>query len=168
MKTLKQFLTEKGAGGVGTEHYDVYELIFSYEDIGAGMPYVPFYGKRQERIQGKLEKTLAYHVTDFYGIDGLSELKGGSRSGSFFTQSTGGILQGAVTSGGVLVQVMARPILKTMQDIYSEVDKQGRRWVSSAFFTDDNGDGIPDDNDSMMYIDEHVMWIGGNGDTIWE
>tara|TARA_Y100001938_G_scaffold150238_1_gene240253 strand:- start:2193 stop:2537 length:345 start_codon:yes stop_codon:yes gene_type:complete len=35
-----------------------------------------------------------------------------------------------------------------------------------------NGKGIieyPDGTvDSIRYSDEHVMWIGGNGDTIWE
>ena len=40
--------------------------------------------------------------------------------------------------------------------------------TGSPCIDDADGDGIPDDNDSMMYIDEHVMWIGGNGDTIWE
>ena len=54
MKTLKQFLAEKGAGQVGTEHYDVYEFVFGYENIGSGMPFLPIYGKRQERIQGKI------------------------------------------------------------------------------------------------------------------
>ena len=54
MKRFKQYLEEAGAGYVSTDHYDVYELVFNYGMIGSGYPLFPFYGKRQERIQGKL------------------------------------------------------------------------------------------------------------------
>lgn len=157
MKTLKQFLTEKGAGQVGTDHYDVYEFIFGYENIGSGMPYLPIYGKRQERIQGKIKKMTAYHVADAWGIKGLKDLAGGSRSGSFFTKSTGNILTGAVGSGGVLVQVEARPVLQGGQDIYSEVDRQGRRWVSASYCFDDQGDDM--EEDLKDYMDKFVAKI---------
>ena len=140
MKRFKQYLEEAGAGYVSTDHYDVYELVFNYGMIGSGYPLFPFYGKRQERIQGKIKKVTAYHVTSGFAIDGLNDLKGGSKTGSFFTRSTGGILAGAATDGGVLVQVKARPVLSAMEDIFSEIDKQGRRWVSASYFSDDEED----------------------------
>ena len=157
MKRFKEFLIEKGAGQVGTEHYDVHEFVFGYENIGSGMPYLPIYGKRQERIQGKIKKMIAYHVADAWGIKGLKDLAGGSKSGSFFTKSTGNILTGAVGSGGVLVQVEERPVLRCGQYIYSEVDRQGRRWVSASYCFDDQGDDM--EEDLKKHMDKFVAKI---------
>ena len=83
-----------------------------------------------KRIWPDAIRSKAFHVTDFDGVAKLKRLQGGKKSISAFYNIDDYILQGGIkTEGGYVVELEGDILVAAPDDISSQPDKTGRRWL---------------------------------------
>jgi hypothetical protein len=90
-----------------------------------------------KRIWPDTIRTTVFHTTDLAGLKRLKKLEGGKKSiSAFFSMMSRYMETGVATSGDVhvVVEMDADVLVSARDDIMSEVDKQGRRWVMMSWF----------------------------------
>jgi len=79
-------------------------------------------------------KTISLHVTDVENLPKVASLEGTKKSISTFTHTTrwGKLVQGKGlhTKGGIIVALSGYVLAQSIMDLWTEPDKQGRRWVN--------------------------------------
>ena len=76
-------------------------------------------------------RSTVFHVTDFDGVKKLKGLQGGKKSISAFYNIDDYILQGGIkTEGGYVVELVGDVLAAAPDDISSQPDKTGRRWLT--------------------------------------
>ena len=79
-------------------------------------------------------KATTLHITDVNNLSKVAALEGTKKSISTFNKTTkwGKIVQGKGlwTEGGVLVALSGTILAQSIMDLWTEPDKQGRRWVN--------------------------------------
>ena len=76
-------------------------------------------------------RSTVFHVTDFDGVKKLKRLQGGKKSISAFYNMDDYIIQGGIkTEGGYVVELVGDVLAAAPDDISSQPDKTGRRWLT--------------------------------------
>jgi len=76
-------------------------------------------------------RSKAFHVTDFDGVHKLKRLQGGKKSISAFYNMDDYIIQSGIkTHGGYVVELEGDVLAAAPDDISSQPDKTGRRWLT--------------------------------------
>ena len=84
-----------------------------------------------KRIWPDAIRSKAFHVTDFDGVAKLKRLQGGRKSISAFYNIDDYILTGGIkTEGGYVVELVGDVLAAAPDDMASQPDKTGRRWMT--------------------------------------
>ena len=90
-----------------------------------------------KRIWPKLPRTTVFHLTDLVGVQRLKKMQGGKRSISAFWNITKIVLgDGIRTDGGYVVELEGDILAAGPDDIMSQPDKTGRRWLTLSTLLD--------------------------------
>jgi hypothetical protein len=83
-----------------------------------------------KRIWPEPVRSRVFHLTDLDGIGKLKGMQGGKRSVSaFYNINSSSIGDGIQTHGGYIAEMDADVLAAAPDDIGSQPDKQGRRWL---------------------------------------
>ena len=84
-----------------------------------------------KRIWPETIRSKVFHLTDFDGVKKLKGLQGGKRSISAFYNMDDYIIQSGIkTEGGYVVELEGDVLAAAPDDISSQPDKTGRRWLT--------------------------------------
>jgi len=128
MKSFKGYLTEFAIQSTS-------DYVFNAGSDSSALK-IPISGPMFKRIWPDTIRTTVFHATDLKGLANLKKLEGGKKSiSAFFSMMSRYMETGVATEGGGIVAEMDADVLVSARDdIMSEVDKQGRRWVMMSLF----------------------------------
>ena len=130
MKSFKQHLKEFVS-------YSTSDLVFMNNGQGSASSglMIPISGPMMKRIWPDTIRTTVFHVTDHNGLGKLKRLEGGKKTISAFFSMMSRYMEGGIaTGGGVVVEMEADVLVSAADDIMSQVDNKGRRWVEMSWF----------------------------------
>ena len=128
MKSFKQYLREFAVQSTS-------DYVFDTPSGEAGSLKIPISGPMFKRIWPDTIRSTVFHATDHAGLAKLKKLEGGKKSiSAFFSMMSRYMESGVATSGGVVVEMDADVLISARDDIMSQVDKTGRRWVEMSWF----------------------------------
>ena len=130
MKTFKSYLTEFAQQSTSDYVFD------THTDNSSSLK-IPISGPMFKRIWPDTIRATVFHTTDLAGLERLGKLEGGKKSiSAFFSMMSRYMETGVATSGDihVVAEMDADVLVSARDDIMSEVDKQGRRWVMMSWF----------------------------------
>ena len=118
MKTLLEFSV-----------YSTSDYVFTKSD------HIPISGPMLKRIFPESFRSTVFHATDLKGLHKLVRMEGSKKSISAFFSMMGKYMgTGVATGGGIVVEMVADVLVSAKDDIMSNVDKTGRRWVTLDYF----------------------------------
>ena len=127
MKSFKGYLTEFAIQSTS-------DYVFNAGSDSSALK-IPISGPMFKRIWPDTIRTTVFHATDLAGIERLKKLEGGKKSiSAFFSMMSRYMETGVATGGGIIAEMDADVLVSARDDIMSEVDKQGRRWVMMSWF----------------------------------
>ena len=95
-----------------------------------------------KRIWPDTIRATVFHVLDAEDIYDLKKLEGKKKSiSAFFSMMAKQMESGIAAGGGVVAELEADVIVSARDDIMSQVDKAGRRWVEMSWFENAAGRG---------------------------
>ena len=128
MKTFKQHLREFAMTSPS-------DLVFDVHSGNSSSLKIPISGPMFKRIWPDTIRTTVFHATDLRGLKALKKIEGGKKSiSAFFSMMSRYMETGVATKGGIVAEMDADVLISARDDIMSEVDKQGRRWVMMSWF----------------------------------
>jgi hypothetical protein len=130
LKTFKGYLTEFVIQSTSDYVFDT--LSNSISDIK-----IPISGPMFKRIWPDTIRATVFHTTSLEGLAKLKKLEGGKKSISAFFSMMSRYMETGVATGGdvhVVVEMKADVLVSARDDIWSIVDKTGRRWVEMSWF----------------------------------
>jgi len=134
MKSFKGYLTEFAIQSTS-------DYVFNAGSDSSALK-IPISGPMFKRIWPDTIRTTVFHVTDPWGLESLAKLEGGKKTISAFFSMMSRYMEGGIASGGgVVVEMDADVLISAKDDIMSEVDKQGRRWVMMSWFANAQSHG---------------------------
>jgi hypothetical protein len=96
---------------------------------------IPLSGPMFKRIWPDTIRTTVFHVLSAYDIYKLKKLEGGKKTiSAFFTMMSRYLESGIAGGGGIVAEMEADVIVSARDDIMSQVDNKGRRWVEMSWF----------------------------------
>ena len=96
---------------------------------------IPISGPMFKRIWPDTIRTTVFHVLSAEDIYELKKLEGKKKSiSAFFSMMARQFEGGIAAGGGVVAELDADVLISARDDIMSEVDKTGRRWVMMSWF----------------------------------
>ena len=111
------------------------DLVFDVHTGDSSSLKIPISTSMFKRIWPDTIRATVFHVTDHNGLGKLKKLEGGKKSiSAFFSMMSRYMESGVATSGGVVVEMDADVLISARDDIMSQVDTQGRRWVEMSWF----------------------------------
>ena len=132
MKTFKQHLREFAQRSTS-------EYVFDTHTDNSSSLKIPISTSMFKRIWPDTIRATVFHTTDLAGLERLKKLEGGKKSiSAFFSMMSRYMETGVATSGDVhvVVEMDADVLVSAKDDIWSQVDKTGRRWVELSWFED--------------------------------
>ena len=137
MKTFRGYLQERAPAW--TESLST--ALFDLPRAGLVDVLIPLSPSILTRIWPKLPRTTVFHLTDLAGIHQLKRMQGGKRSiSAFWNITTRTIDDGIRTDGGYVVELEGDILAAGPDDIASQPDKTGRRWLTLSTFLDSIAD----------------------------
>jgi len=130
MKSFKQHLKEFVS-------YSTSDLVFMNNGQGSASSglMIPLSGPMFKRIWPDTIRTTVFHTTDLSGLEKLKRLEGGKKTISAFFSMMSRYMEGGIASGGgIVVEMEADVLVSAADDIMSQVDNKGRRWVEVSWF----------------------------------
>ena len=125
MKTFKSYITEVAWAG------SLSSMLFDLPRAGISDVKIPISSAIFKRIFPKTIRSTVFHVTDFDGIAKLKKLQGKKRSiSAFYNMSTEMIDYGIQTEGGYVVELEGDVLVAAQDDLATQPDKSGRRWIT--------------------------------------
>ena len=125
MKRFKEYLNEAPAW---TESLST--MLFSLPRAGLLDVKIPLSPSIFKRIWPEPVRSRVFHLTDFTGLGKLKRMQGGKRSiSAFYNINSISIADGIMTAGGYVVEMDADVLAASPDDIGSQPDKTGRRWL---------------------------------------
>ena len=135
MKSFKQHLREFAQ--LSTSDY-----VFDTQTDNSSSLKIPISGPMFKRIWPDTIRASVFHTTDLSGLESLKRLEGGKKTISAFFSMMSRYMEGGIASGGgVVVEMDADVLISAKDDIMSQVDKTGRRWVEMAWFANAQSHG---------------------------
>ena len=135
MKTFKGYLTNSQAqllpeaAPKWTESLST--MLFDLPRAGIKDAMIPLSPSIFKRIWPKPPRTTVFHLTDFDGVGKLKRLQGKKKSISAFYNIKDYILSSGIkTEGGYVVELEGDILAASPDDISSQPDKSGRRWLT--------------------------------------
>jgi len=130
MKSFKQYLKEFAQRSTS-------EYVFDTHTDNSSSLKIPISGPMFKRIWPDTIRATVFHTTDLAGLEQLKKIEGGKKSiSAFFSMMSRYMETGVATSGDVhvVVEMEADVLVSAKDDIWSIVDKTGRRWVELSWF----------------------------------
>ncbi len=152
MKSFKGYLTEAPAW---TESLS--DMLFDLPRAGLVDVKIPLSPSIFKRIWPEPVRSRVFHLTDFVGVGKLKKMQGGKRSiSAFYNINSQSIGDGIRTDGGYVVEMDADVLAASPDDIGSQPDKTGRRWLVLDTLTTTMGGasklrGMEKDIEKMMW-----------------
>ena len=169
MKSFKGYLTEFAMQSTS-------DYVFNAGSSSSGLM-IPISGPMMKRIWPDTIRTTVFHTTDLNGLEKLKRLEGKKKSiSAFFSMMSRYMETGVATSKGVhvVVEMDADVLVSAKDDIWSQVDKQGRRWVELQWFENANVTGpkfgqVEKDFNTLIkgLVKKHLPKEKGNEFEIW-
>ena len=126
MKSFKGYLKE--AAPAWTESLSA--MIFDLPRAGLVDVKIPLSPSIFKRIWPKSVRSRVFHLTNDVGLRALKKMEGGKRSiSAFYNITTSEISYGIQTEGGYVVEMDADVLAAAPDDIGTQPDKTGRRWL---------------------------------------
>jgi len=113
------------------------EYVFDTHSANSSSLKIPISTSMFIRIWPDTIRATVFHTTDLAGLEKLKKLEGGKKSiSAFFSMMSRYMETGVATSKGVhvVVEMDADVLVSAKDDIWSQVDKTGRRWVELQWF----------------------------------
>jgi len=128
MKSFKQHLREFAQQSPS-------DLVFDVHTGNSSSLKIPISAPMFKRIWPDTIRATVFHVTDIGGLSKLGKIEGGKKSiSAFFSMMSRYMETGVATSGGIVAELDADVLISARDDIMSQVDTQGRRWVEMSWF----------------------------------
>jgi len=130
MKTFKEYLREFAVQSTS-------DYVFDTTSGNSSSLKIPISGPMFKRIWPDTIRATVFHTTSLEGLEGIKKLEGGKKSISAFFSMFARYMETGVASGGdihVVVEMDADVLVSARDDIWSQVDKTGRRWVELSWF----------------------------------
>jgi len=137
MKSFKGYLTEFAIQSTS-------DYVFNAGSDSSALK-IPISGPMFKRIWPDSLRATVFQTTDMKGLANLKKLEGGKKSISAFFSMMSRYMETGVATGGdvhVVVEMDADVLVSARDDIMSEVDKQGRRWVMMSWFENQTRGGM--------------------------
>ena len=130
MITFKQFIKE-------APHYkpawteSLSTMLFDLPREGLKDAKIPLSPAIFKRVWPKSIRSKAFHLTDLIGVQRLKKMQGKKKSISAFYNMTDYMIQSGIrTEGGYVVELEGDVLAAAPDDISSQPDKTGRRWLT--------------------------------------
>ena len=120
------------------------DIVFEVGSQGQGSSAlkIPISGPMFKRIWPDTIRATVFHVLDAEDIYDLKKLEGKKKSiSAFFSMMAKQMESGIAGGGGVVAELEADVLVSARDDIMSQVDKAGRRWVEMSWFENAAGRG---------------------------
>jgi len=117
--------------------YSTSDLVFMNNGQGSASSglMIPISGPMFKRIWPDTIRTTVFHTTDLRGLEKLKKLEGGKKTISAFFSMMSKYMEGGIASGGgIVIEMEADVLVSAADDIMSQVDNKGRRWVEVSWF----------------------------------
>ena len=148
MKTFKGYLKEtfqdwkSGDAPAWTESLST--MLFDLPRAGLVDIHIPLSPSIMKRIWPKSIRSKAFHLTDFDGVKKLKGMQKGKRSiSAFYNMDDYMISDGIKTEGGYVVELEGDVLAASPDDISSQPDKSGRRWITVSSLMNSPFDSDP-------------------------
>jgi len=135
MKSFRGYLKEtfqdwkSGDAPAWTESLST--MLFDLPRAGLKDIHIPLSPSIMSRIWPKSIRSKAFHLTDYDGLGKLKGLQKGKRSiSAFYNMDDYMIASGIKTEGGYVVELEGDVLAASPDDISSQPDKSGRRWIT--------------------------------------
>ena len=152
MKSFKGYLKEAPAW---TESLS--DMLFDLPRAGLVDVKIPLSPSIFKRIWPEPVRSRVFHLTNDEGLRALKKMQGGKRSiSAFYNIKSQSIQDGIQTDGGYVVEMDADVLAASPDDIGSQPDKTGRRWLVLDTLTKTMGGasklkGMEKDIEKMMW-----------------
>ena len=149
MKTFKQYIAEIGVdpfkiAGAPAWTESLSTLLFDIKTEGMKGIMIPLSPAIMRRIWPKPVRTTVFHLTDFTGLGKLKRMQGGKKSiSAFFNMDAMVIQTGIKSEGGYIIEMDADVLIASQDDLSSQPDKTGRRWVTFESLVNKPNDPMP-------------------------
>ena len=128
MKSFKTYLKEFAQQSPS-------DLVFDVHTGDSSSLKIPISTSMFKRIWPDTIRATVFHVTDHNGLGKIKKIEGGKKSiSAFFSMMSRYMETGVATGGGIVVEMEADVLISARDDIMSQVDTQGRRWVEMSWF----------------------------------
>jgi len=105
-------------------------MLFDLPRAGIKDAMIPLSPSIFKRIWPKPPRTTVFHLTDYDGVGKLKRLQGKKKSiSAFFNMHSRTIEDGVATHGGYVVELIGDILAAAPDDLSSQPDKTGRRWL---------------------------------------
>ena len=136
MKRFKHYLKEVA----WTESLST--MIFDLPRAGLADLKIPLSPAIFKRVWPESVRSRVFHVTDFTGVGKLKKMQGKKKSiSAFYNITPSEISYGIKTEGGYAVEMDADVLVAAPDDISSQPDKTGRRWLTWSTILKELGGG---------------------------
>ena len=137
MITFKQYLKEDistnpfAIAGKPAWTESLSTMLFDLPRAGFKDVKIPISPAIFRRIWPKPVRTKVFHLTDFDGVKKVIKMQGGKRSiSAFFNMDDIVIETGIKSEGGFVLEMKADVLAASQDDMSSQPDKTGRRWMT--------------------------------------
>jgi len=137
MKSFKQYLKEFAQRSTS-------EYVFDTHSANSSSLKIPISTSMFKRIWPDTIRATVFHTTDLAGLERLGKLEGGKKTiSAFFSMFARYLETGVATSGDVhvVVEMEADVLVSAKDDVWSQVDNKGRRWVEVGWFANAQSGG---------------------------
>jgi len=134
MKSFKGYLKERfqdwksGSGPAWTESLST--MLFDLPRAGLKDLKIPLSSSIMNRVWPKSVRSKAFHVTDLDGVFKLTKMGKTKSISAFYNIEDIMISSGIKTNGGYVVELEGDVLAASPDDISSQPDKSGRRWIT--------------------------------------
>ena len=150
MKTFKQYLKEDlttnpfAIAGKPAWTESLSTMLFDLPRAGFKDVKIPISPAIFRRIWPKPVRTKVFHLTDFDGVKKVIKMQGGKRSiSAFFNMDDIVIETGIKSEGGFVLEMKADVLAASQDDMSSQPDKTGRRWMTFSTLMNKPTDSDP-------------------------
>ena len=127
MKRFKQYLKERAPAWTQS----LSTMLFDLPRAGFKDLKIPLSPSIMKRVWPKSVRSKAFHLTDFDGVKKLKGMQGKKKSISAFYNMDDYIIQSGIkTEGGYVVELEGDVLAASPDDVSSQPDKTGRRWIT--------------------------------------